>query len=285
MHRDDDSEQWRHVAITGASSGIGAALARRLAAPGRQLSLTGRNTARLEAVARECTAQGAETCATTLDVTDGAAVANWLQDAARKRVLDLVLCNAGILEGVGRTPQQVVEVNLLGTMNTMVPAMALMRASGGGRIAVTISLAAFRPQPRTPAYAASKAAVRSYAEGMRGDLRSMGIGLSVVCPGIVATPMIEGHRVPMRFLVGADRAAEIIVEGLARGQSQIYFPWILYAKARLMAFVPAGLVELLHRTWRTIPAAAGMHCLARAGDPGPRVVEMAHWVDRLLAVT
>ena len=73
----------------------------------------------------------------------------------------------------------------------------------------------------------------------------MGIGLSVVCPGIVATPMLEGHQVPERFLVSADRAAEIIADGLARGRSQVYFPWVLYTKARLMAFLPAGLVDRL----------------------------------------
>ena len=258
MRNDDRTLHWRHVAITGASSGIGAALARRLAAPGRRLSLAGRDLARLDAVAHDCAARGAETRSTPLDVTDAAAVATWLQDAASERSLDLVICNAGILEEAGRAPQQVVEVNLLGTMNTMGPAIAAMRDSGGGRIAVTISLAAFRPQPKTPAYAASKAAVRIYAEGMRAALRAMGIELSVVCPGIVATPMIEGHQVPMRFLVSADRGAEIIVDGLARGRSQVYFPWILYAKARLMAFLPTGLVDRLDGTSRSSPADAGI---------------------------
>ena len=110
-----------------------------------------------------------------------------------------------------KTPQQVVEVNLLGTMNTMGPAIDLMRASGGGRIAVTTSMAAFRPQPKAPAYAASKAAVQIYAEGMRTALHATGIELRRRLTGIVATPMVEGHQVPVRFLVSADRAAEIIV--------------------------------------------------------------------------
>jgi short-subunit dehydrogenase len=238
MRSADRTLIWRHVAITGASSGIGAALARRLAAPGRRLSLAGRDMTRLEAVAQNCSSRGAETHASPLDVTNRSAVAAWLQDAAGKLPLDLVICNAGILDEAGRGPQQVVEVNLLGTMNTMGPAIDLMRASGGGRIAVTTSLAAFRPQPKAPAYAASKAAVRIYAEGMRAALHATGIELSVVCPGIVATPMLEGHQVPVRFLVSADRAAEIIVDGLARGRAQVYFPWLLYTKARLMAFLP-----------------------------------------------
>ena len=206
-------------------------------------ALPAATSARLKTVARDCSAQGADTRATVLDVTDGAAAAAWLHDAAGERPLDLVICNAGILEEAGRSPQQVVETNLLGTMNTMGPAIDLMRASGGGRIAVTISLAAFRPQPKTPAYAASKAAVRIYAEGMRAALHATGIELSVVCPGIVATPMLEGHQVPVRFLVSADRAAEIIVDGLARGRAQVYFPWLLYMKARLMAFLPSVLVD------------------------------------------
>jgi NADP-dependent 3-hydroxy acid dehydrogenase YdfG len=141
------------VLLTGASSGLGAALASVSARPGATLHLSGRNEARLEAVALSCRARGAEVFATGLDVTDAEAVAAWVAGAEHRRPLDLVIANAGISAGThggGESVEQVraiFAVNLAGVVNTVMPALAPMRQRRRGRIGIMSSLAGFRGFP------------------------------------------------------------------------------------------------------------------------------------------
>lgn len=239
--RVDDASSWRHVAITGASSGIGAALARHLAANGRRLSLAGRDRQRLDAVVAACAAAGADVRGSCVDVTAASEMEAWIDECARCRPIDLLIANAGVIDGPGRMPQEVIEVNLLGVVNTIEPAVA--RMAKGGQLAVMSSLAAFRARPMAPAYAASKMAVQCYAEGIRDRLRLAGIAISVVYPGHVATPMHSGRRTPRRPAMTTDQAAEIIIRGLRRRKPRIIFPWARYAKARLKALLPRKLVK------------------------------------------
>ena len=237
--------------ITGASSGLGAALAEAYAAPGIRLALGGRDAARLDAVAERCRAAGAEAEATPLDVCDRAAVAAWVAASDARRPLDLVIANAGISGGTGgggEPPDQVrriFEINVEGVLNTVLPAVPPMVGRGRGQIALMASLAGYRGLPGAPAYCASKAAVKVFGEGLRGDLASKGVGVSVICPGYVDTPMTRRNRFPMPFLMDAPRAARLIRRGLAANKARIAFPLPMAMLVWLLQAMPPGGIDLL----------------------------------------
>lgn len=241
------------ILITGASSGIGAALARVYAAPGVALALTGRDRARLTGVAEACRAAGATLRAQSLDVLDGDPLAAWIAEADAAAPLDLVIANAGVSAGTGggaETAAQVrriLDINLGGVVNTVLPAIAVMRPRGRGQIAIMSSLAAFRGFPGAPAYCASKAAVRVWGEALRGHLHRDGIGVSVICPGYIRTPMTDVNKFRMPMLMEADAAARIIHGGLARNKARIAFPWPLYAMVLLISALPPAVIDPLLR--------------------------------------
>lgn len=243
----------RSILITGASSGIGEALAELYAGPGMFLALTGRDAARLATVAERCRAKGAAVLAETFDVADRTAIASFVARADETVPLDLVIANAGIsaglkgLDALDAHVRAIFAVNVDGVLNTVHPAVACMAARGRGQIAVMSSLAGFRGMPGATAYAASKAAVRSYGEGLRGTLRPSGIRVSVICPGFVRSRMTARNRFPMPFLMDAERAARIIRRGLSRDRARIAFPWRLYVLARLFDLLPSAAVDRLTR--------------------------------------
>ena len=231
----------RHVLITGASSGIGAALARRLAAPDRRLTLLGRDTARLLAVARAC-AGSVETIA--VDVRDAPAMTAAIEGAFATAAVDLVIANAGISGGDART---LMAVNVQGVVNTVEPALPLLVARGGGQLALMSSLAGFRGLPNAPAYCAAKAAVRLYGEGLRGKLEKTGIRVSVVCPGFIATPLTADNPFPMPFMMSPEAAAERIVRGLAQNRARIAFPRRVYWPTLVCSLLPQALTDPIYR--------------------------------------
>lgn len=238
------------VVITGASGGIGSALARAYARPGRRLALTARDESRLSATIEACRAAGAEVVSERLDVRDAAAVRAFLAGVDEGGPLDLVIANAGVSSGMGQdgacedwaAARRTLSINLDGTLNTVQPAVDLMRARGhGGQVAVIGSLAAWRGLPSCPAYSASKAAIEAYGEGLRGMLRAEGIAVCVVSPGYVTSPMsarVEGAK---PFLMDADRAAVLIRSGLARNRGRISFPLPLAVGTRLLTLLPGWL--------------------------------------------
>lgn len=239
----------RSILITGASSGIGEALARCYAAPGVTLALSGRDEARLAAVAAACEAAGATITTQAVEVTDAAALKAWIEGCDAAAPLELVIANAGISAGTGdgsETDEQVraiFAVNQQGVLNTVLPAIERMRPRRRGQIAVMASLASFRGFPGAPAYCASKAAVRVWGEALRGHLAAEGIAVSVICPGFVRSRMTAVNRFPMPFLVEADEAAAIIRRGLARNRARIAFPWQMAAIIWLLSVLPPGLTD------------------------------------------
>lgn len=241
------------ILITGASSGLGAALARTYAAPGVTLFLGGRDPARLEAVAESCRAVGARVEARCCDVTAAAELAAWIVQCDSLAPLDLVIANAGLSAGTGgggeSDPQTraIFAVNLDGVLNTVLPAVELMRPRRTGQIAIMSSLAGFRGLGSAPAYCASKAAVRVWAEGLRGALAGEGLTVSVICPGFVATPMTDVNHFPMPWLWSAERAAAYIHRELRRGRGRIAFPAPLAVLAWLAAALPDRLSDCLSR--------------------------------------
>lgn len=248
-----EADRPRSILITGASSGIGAALARAYAAPGMTLALGGRNRERLDAVAAACREAGAEVNVGIVDVLDPAALEAWIGDSDAAAPLDLAIANAGVSAGTGGTGEsedqarRIMAINVDGVINTVLPAAARMRARQRGQIAIMASLAAFRGFPGAPAYCASKAAVRVWGEALRGHLYAEGIRVSVICPGYIETPMTAVNTFRMPFLMDAERAARIIVRGLARDRGRIAFPWPMYALVRLIAGLPQVLTDPLLR--------------------------------------
>ena len=241
----------KSVLITGASSGIGAALAEAYASQNTHLALCGRNAARLERITENCRSRGATVTAAVLDVTDQEAVRLWLETVHGETPLELVVANAGVSGGTASGEETADEARLIfrtnidGVLNTIHPAAELMRGQGSGQIAIVSSLAGFRGFPGAPAYSASKAMVRVYGEALRGALSPYGIGVSVVCPGFVKSRITDKNQFPMPMLMEADRAALIIRTGLARNKPRIAFPWPIYLVAWLMGAIPPRLIEPL----------------------------------------
>ncbi|WP_448205537.1 SDR family NAD(P)-dependent oxidoreductase [Azospirillum sp. sgz302134] len=239
----------RSIVITGASSGIGEELAYVYAATGAALALTGRDAARLGAVAERCRALGATVESAVLDAADRDAMSGWLAAVDRRAPVDLVIANAGISAGTGHGTEseeqarRIFQVNLDGVLNTIHPLLPAMQTRRRGQIALMASLASFRGMPGAPAYCASKAAVRVYGESLRGDLAGQGIGVSVICPGFVKSRMTAVNRFPMPFLMDTDRAARVIRRGLARNKARISFPWPMAAAVWLLAALPPGLTD------------------------------------------
>ena len=232
----------RHVLITGASSGIGAALACYYAKPRVQLALSGRDAQRLGVVAETCRNRGAIVSPLCADVRDSRRMREWIEAEDATTPLDLVIANAGIGGGPRESEAQmrnVLAVNLDGVLNTCWPAIDRMRGRGSGQIAITSSLAGYRGFADAPAYCASKAAVKTLGEAWRGALRRHGIRVSVICPGFVETPIVANNKSRMPFLMGAERAAQIIARGLAADRPRISFPLPMTLAAWFLAALPA----------------------------------------------
>ena len=231
------------IVITGASSGLGAALARAYARTGHELFLAGRDAVRLSLVALECQKADATVHTQVVDVTDRAAMASWLASIGD---VDLLIANAGISAGTGEfgeteaQARRIFAVNLEGVLNTLHPVIPCMVARGKGQIALISSLAGLRGQPGAPAYSASKGAVRMYGESLRLDLAAKGVGVTVVCPGFVRTPMTDVNKFPMPWRMEADAAARLIARKLAKNPARIAFPWQLYALVWLLAVLPVS---------------------------------------------
>lgn len=241
------------ILITGASSGLGEALALAYAAPGATLFLCGRDRQRLHDVGDRCRQAGAEVHAMVVNVTQAAAMAAWVRDCDAIRPLDLVVANAGISAGTaggGEDEQQtraIFATNMDGVLNTVLPAVAVMRPRRRGQIAIMSSLAGYRGLPGAPAYCASKAAVKAWGEGLRGHLAGDGVRVSVICPGFVTSRITAANQFKMPFLMGAQQAAAIIVAGLARDRGRIAFPWPMALGSWLLAALPDRLMDRISR--------------------------------------
>jgi NADP-dependent 3-hydroxy acid dehydrogenase YdfG len=241
------------IVITGASSGIGQALAELYARPGVLLALTGRDAARLAAVAEGCRQRGAVVKAETVPVTDSAAMSAFIAGVAVQSRLDLVIANAGVSGGFTDWDdfdayiRSITSVNIDGVLNTVNPAVPVMVKQGGGQIAIVASIAGLLAMPGAVPYSATKHFARAYAEELRGRLAPEGIRVSAICPGFVTTRMTARNKFPMPFLMDEKRAARIIQDGLARDQGRIAFPWPMLAMVRLLGLLPYPLLDWLLR--------------------------------------
>lgn len=241
----------QHILITGASSGIGEALAKHYARQGVQLYITGRNEERLQAVADACQSKGAVAMAKVIDVSNQQAMQEWIEGLPQ---LDLVIANAGISGGTGgrldgepvSEARCIFDTNVTGVFNTVEPSLAKMKAQeNGGQIAIVSSLAGFRGWPSSPAYSASKGAVRFYGEALRGALKNTNINVNVICPGFVTSRITDQNDFPMPFKMEADKAAVIIAKGLEKNRGRIAFPWPMHFMSWFIGILPDPLAQKL----------------------------------------
>jgi short-subunit dehydrogenase len=249
-----DGKRPRSLIITGASSGIGRALALEYAAQKGVVGLLGRDAGRLEQVAAECCARGAEAKIGVLDVRDRAQVAAWLEDFDKAHPVDLLVANAGVLVRMpggeiepADDAHALMQTNVLGVLNTVQPLIPRMIERKTGQIALVASIAAFTPLPHSPSYSASKAAVLNYGLSIRAVLAVHGVRVSVVCSGFIETPMIADIKDPKPFNMSATKAAGIIRHGLERDRAVIMFPLFFATMSRIDGLLPDRLRRWLYR--------------------------------------
>jgi len=238
------------VIITGASSGIGAALARYYDGRGAALGLIARRASELERLASQLRAKAR---IYPVDVRDPAALQAAAADfLAREGVPDIVIANAGISVGTLTEHandlsvlQDVIDTNLVGMAGIFQPFVADMRKAGRGALVGIASVAGYRGLPGASAYSASKAAAISYLESLRVELRASGVKVVTICPGYIATPMTEHNPYPMPFLLGAEAAARKIAAIIERGQGYAVIPWQMAIVARILRVLPNWLYDRL----------------------------------------
>jgi short-subunit dehydrogenase len=239
-----------HVVITGASSGLGVAIARRYAAAGATLGLIARRAQELDRFAATC----AGTCAThAADVRDSAAMRAAAADfTSQHGVPDIVIANAGVSIGtLTEAPEDeqafrdVFDINVIGMVNTFQPYIAPMRSRGGGVLVGIASVAGYRGLPGSGAYSASKAATISYLESLRVDLRGSGITVITLCPGYIVTAMTDKNPYWMPFIMTADEAANKIAVIIEKRKTYAVIPWQMAVVARLMHVLPRFLFDPL----------------------------------------
>ena len=232
-----------NVFLTGASSGIGAALAREFARRGATLGLVARRADALDALA----ASVAVPCHRyALDVTDRPALLAAARDFdARAGGADIVIANAGISTGVVTQYEedlavfdQVLATNLNAVPATFHPFVAGMRTRGHGTLVAIASVAGVRGLPGSEAYCPSKAAVINYAESLRVGLRGSGIRVVTIAPGFVRTPMTADNPYPMPFLMDADDFAARAADAIVRGTSYAVIPWQMGVLAKVLRLLP-----------------------------------------------
>jgi len=238
------------IFLTGASSGLGLALAHHYGRQGAVLGLAARRGDKLAALAAELPA---DCFVYPLEVGDAAALARAAEDfIGRAGVPDIVIANAGISTGTVTEDRddlaafaRVMETNVLGMVNTFHPFVSAMKTAGRGRLVGISSVAGIRGMPGAGAYCASKAAVNVYLESLRVELHGSGVGVTAILPGYIATAMTAVNKYPMPFLLPVAEAARQIARRIERGSSYAVVPWQMAIVARALHFLPHFLFDRL----------------------------------------
>ena len=239
------------IFLTGASSGIGEALALYFAKRGAVLGLLARRSDLLEDLKARCESKGATARVFPADARDPEAVAN----AARAfrdefGFIDIMIANAGVSGKSRETrelqPQavkEVIDINLMGAVNAVHAVLPEMLERGSGHLVAISSLAGFRGLPRSAAYSASKAAMTAFFESVRLDVAARGIDVTIIQPGFIRTPLTAGREAKMPFLMFLDESIPHFIRAIERKKRFAAFPWQLATVVRLGRVMPAWLYD------------------------------------------
>jgi short-subunit dehydrogenase len=250
----DVSYVGRVAIITGSSSGIGRAMARALARSGCRVGLIARRKPLLEELEAEVVADGGIAASSTADVSDRAELRRAFEELTDALgPPDLVIASAGVgvpttLEPMNiETIEEMILVNVLGVIYTIEACLPSMLERRTGQIAAISSLSAYKGMPGESAYCASKAAVNSYLDGLRVQVRNRGIGVTTICPGFVKTPMTAIDDFPMLFEMEAEEAADRIIRALKKRKKVVNFPWQTTALIHLARLMPDWVLARIFR--------------------------------------
>jgi short-subunit dehydrogenase len=242
----------KNVLITGASSGIGQSLALNLSSKGANVGLVARRSELLSDLCARINKESTRAHSYVADVRDEAQ----MMDVARTfrneiGPVDILIANAGIGRATPATklkPQdarQVIEINLIGVINTVASVLPYMIERGSGHLVAISSLAAYRGLPKSSAYCASKAGVSAFFESIALDLRGTGIDVTTVYPGFIRTPLTEPRTTPMPYLMEVEDATQKIIRAIEKRTRVYAFPWQLASIVRIMRFAPVKLYDRL----------------------------------------
>jgi short-subunit dehydrogenase len=235
----------RTAVVTGASSGIGRALAKELARRGARVGVTARRTDRLDELAREVRAAGGTIEAAPADVADRPALLAAVRSMeAKLGPTDLLIANAGMGGHTGARQmnvpvvEEILRVNFLGVVYAVEAVLPGMIDRKRGHVVGISSLAAYKGLPGSAAYCASKAAVNAYLEGLRIELHGTGVAVTAVCPGFVRTAIVANNPPNMPLIVGPEEAARRILRALPRRPAEFAFPWPMALLMKLARWLP-----------------------------------------------
>lgn len=244
---------WKNkvVFLTGASSGIGEALAVALAKRGATLGLVARREVLLTELAAKCEDAGGKARIFACDVTDSDALHKAAEEFRTEfGHIDILIANAGIGGNDEATRsyepaavRKLVEINLLGAVNAIHAVVPQMIERGSGHLVGISSLAGFRGLPKSAAYSASKAAMTAFFESVRLDVAKHGVDVTIIQPGFIRTPLTEGRTANMPFLMELDDAIPLFIKAIENKKRFAAFPWQLAAIVRAGKFMPSWLYD------------------------------------------
>lgn len=242
-----------HAWITGGGTGLGRDLAVLMAREGWHITISGRRQKPLDETCKLAEGAPGQVDSVVCDVTDHAAVLTAVKTVEAKAPLDLCVLNAGTYAPFKVTDfspepfRDTMEINYMGVINCLDAILPGLRERGRGHIVITASVAGYRGLPLAAPYGATKAALINLAESLKFDLDAMGIGVSVVNPGFVKTPLTAQNRFPMPFLMESGDAAQIMWSGIKDGRFEITFPKRLSWSLKLLRMLPYALYFPLAR--------------------------------------
>ena len=239
------------VFLTGASSGIGEALALEIAGRGATLGLLARREDRLRELALKCEERGGRAKWFAADITDSRAVSEAAENLRKEYGgIDILIANAGIGGNNKETRDfnaeavaSVIKTNLIGSVNSVSAVLPHMLERKSGHLVAISSLAAFRGLPKSAAYCASKAGMTAYFESVRLDVQHSGVAVTIIHPGFIKTPLTSGRENKMPFLMELEAAVPYFIRAIEKRKKFAAFPWQLAAIVKAAKFFPAGLYD------------------------------------------